>query len=360
MVDRRSIGREAPPNGAVVKASKLDRYSVAPLPPQLPPEPVHVLAPQEEKEWFLIPILGWMPAVILIPIVWAMIGSSMSCGIAFAILGASFLMTAIYFVNYYATRSAAAQEQLDDKRRENWDRHSSDVRASALREGADTTVEMRSTLVASAALFNGLFAALERATDALELASAEYQTRAIPPFWDAIESAAAALGAYDDCLTRLLDNARTYYDTLTGRCHTFPPFPYVSSDLPSESDMVTRFKQVVRMGHTDDKFAGIWEQRKTTEAIKTGFGSLERAVRQVGANITGALSDVQMTLDAGFDRVVESQLSSTAAVRSTLDGVAQSADLQRRELAAILRSQDSKLDNIQWRRKPLGSKYLRQ
>jgi hypothetical protein len=67
-----------------------------------------------------------------------------------------------------------------------------------------------------------------------------------------------------------------------------------------------------------------------------------------------------MTLDAGFDRVVESQLSSSAAVRSTLDAVAQSADLQRRELATILRSQDSKLDNIQWRRKPLGSKYLRQ
>lgn len=351
-------------------AEGLARYEVEPLEPTSPVAP----APRRSD---LSPGCGLFAVLAVVLYVstlllWdqlarsehssALIGdrfAKLHCGHLALFLLPSILITYGLFLWRRLVLRRADQRALDERSRLEWEGLKRVARDKAAAEARVASQAIRSLLVASADLRSGLFEALGRADAALTLAVGEYQARAFSPFWDAIERAAAALNEYDRGLAALVDAAGQYYSRLAKRRYSFPPFPYVSSDLPSEEDVVLRFREVVRMAQTDYQFANIWEQRKTRETIATGFGSLQAAVREMSSEIRGGFQDVQVALEGGFDRLVEAQGSSTRVLETAIGSTSEALDRQRRELSAILRTQDEKLDNIQWRRKPLGSKYLR-
>ncbi len=331
----------------------LDRYRVDPLSPSLPPGPAEV------KEQWVAPS-GWLHFFL-----WMFLINPIFVGLAhgqnFLFI---FLSPVVPFALYWlhgVVKGQAARRSLKEQKAVEWLKTLNDLSEKTKVEAQEMALVLRSSLTSSSQLRSGLFMSLDAASRALDQALVEHRERAFAPFWDAIEATAAALASYQHGVKQIGAVAQQYYAKLEHRSHSFPPFPYLSLDLPSADEIVSRLKQVVRTGQTDFEFANIWEHRKTRETIKTGFGSLEAAVRQVGASVVDAVQGVHAALDSGFDRLVESQVASTAAITAAVANAAEQAagqlEEQRKEVCQILDSQDRKLDNIQWRRKPSGMSY---
>lgn len=324
----------------------LERYCVDPRPPSLPARPEDVKTQWDAPSGPLYVFLWVFP---INPIAVNFLG------LPLAILG----IPATYALYWFhgVLKGVELRQRLQDQNEAAWRKTLEDLNQKAQAEAQQKASSLRSYLLSARQHLDSLFISLDAASRALDEAVSEHRERAFGPFWDAIETAAAALAEYQHGTKEIGAIAQEYYKELEHRTHTFPPFPYIASDLPIADESVKRFKQVVRMGQTDFEFANIWEHRKTRETIKTGFGSLEAAVRQVGSSVVTAVQGVRLSLESGFDRLVESNETSTSALLASADAAAEQRERQRREVCGILESQDRKLDRIQWRHKPSGTSY---
>ena len=97
------------------------------------------------------------------------------------------------------------------------------------------------------------------------------------PFWNEIEDSAKYLSQFYTQINELEENNNIYYNTLKDREHNFPSEIINFEMIPNPEKVLSKFKEVVRMGQKDFEFATIWEQRKTVNVLMAGFQNLGEA-----------------------------------------------------------------------------------
>lgn len=211
------------------------------------------------------------------------------------------------------------------------------LEAASIHEAESTTSHVVQLVGAAEQSVASLPSLMERVSEEVRRARAEYAEHAFAPFWDAVERATRHIAAYRDIASGLNTRAVEYQRVLQGRRHDFGLFPVKSTDLPELEPRLAEFREVVRLGQTDFHFASIYEQRKTREVLIAGFRTLGDAIENVGHAVTQSLAELENTLQSGF----------TEMSRRIED-----VGAQAEEAVAELRSQTKKLDNIQRGRKP--------
>lgn len=134
------------------------------------------------------------------------------------------------------------------------------------------------------------------AADALKLAASEHQENAFAPFWDAIETAAAALG---ECYTSsqwFSANVPRYDEILRGRDHSFPDCFEGIEELPDCRPLLDELYRLVRLAQRDFHFSNIWEHRQTRKVLIAGFSTLGEAIRSLEATVQRSFADLKQTL----------------------------------------------------------------
>lgn len=201
---------------------------------------------------------------------------------------------------------------------------------------------------------------LEQAKTSIDQAQKLFKERAYTPFWDSIEDAVELLRQFDKRVSFINDEAKEYYSELAGHEHTFPAFPIKSEDLPNPEALMKRLAERIAEAQRDFQFSSIFEQRRTTSAIVTGFRNTQEAITSLRNDVVSSLSDLQSSLESGlenissnirdgFDDLAESQQQSAAELRETLDR--HSKETSDRDGKHHKFTEDA-LDNIQNRRKP--------
>ncbi len=201
---------------------------------------------------------------------------------------------------------------------------------------------------------------LERTEVSLDRAQRLFNERACTPFWDSIEDAVESLRQFDKQVSFINESAKVYYSQLANRDHTFPAFPVKSGDLPKPEALMKRLTEYIDLAHRTDRFDIIFEQRRTTSAIVTGFRNTHEAITSLRNDLLSSLSDLQSSLESGlenissnirdgFDDMAKSHRQSAAELRETLDRHANEASGRDGKHQKFT---EEALDNIQNRRKP--------
>lgn len=328
----------------------LDRYSVEPnvfLPPS-EPSPAN-----ESRPWIAPPFEGYLlvglvlTAIAAQPLLlfsWRASGLWLLLWIFLPLPVIGGMIAAYRFHGYRLGRTMGPA--LVEKRRRAWLRQVEELSTRYAHEAKEKSRTLRELLVRARDCRHLLLNSLDQASSCLSRAAREYDERAFAPFWDAVEEVVANLGRYQAGVRELASSADAYSSGLRGRRHNFPPFPYQARDVPAATDILNQLRLVVRRGQTDFEFATIWEQRKTRETINTGFGSLEAAVREVGASVTVALQQAQGAFERGLAEVAASSTAIASEVARSADQAAEVAEVQRKELVGLLEKQDGKLEDI--------------
>ncbi len=201
---------------------------------------------------------------------------------------------------------------------------------------------------------------LRKADSAVNQAYSLFKERAYTPFWDSVEDAVELLRQFDRRVSHINQSAKEYYGSLAGREHTFPTFPVDSRDIPSPDALVKRLGDSIAVAQRDFQFAQIFEQRRTTSAIVTGFRNTQEAITSLRNDIVSSLSDLQSSLESGLENissniqggfadVAERHEQSATELRETLDRNAK--EVSERDTKHH-KFTEAALDNIQNRRKP--------
>lgn len=131
-----------------------------------------------------------------------------------------------------------------------------------------------------------------------------------------------------------------------------------------------RLAERIAEAQRDFQFSSIFEQRRTTSAIVTGFRNTQEAINSLRDDVVGSLSDLQSSLESGlgyissnirdgFENLAESQQQSAAELRETLDEHAKEAQQASEKIsernAKHQKFAEAALDNIQNSRMPRPS-----
>lgn len=152
-----------------------------------------------------------------------------------------------------------------------------------------------------------------------ELTSAErfLSERAFSPFWEEIENMYASFAAIRSRLDRIADLANSHTAATQAleqedwfQAPRTAPVVTVGGGLSELNRRLQDATALVSAAQRDFEFAQIWELRRNTAAVVTGFGSLESAVR----GMRGAM----ITSFAAMSASLQSALQ--AARQSTRDG----------------------------------------
>ena len=201
---------------------------------------------------------------------------------------------------------------------------------------------------------------LNKSDVALSRAQKFFTERAYTPFWDSVEDAVELLRQFDRRVTSINYSAKEYRAQLEGWEHTFPSFPVRSEDLPEPDALMKRLGDRIAEAQRDFQFASIFEQRRTTSAIVTGFRNTQEAISSLRNDIVNSLSELQYSLESGLGNI-------SSNIQEGFEGLAQQQDQAAGELRESLEDRSAKtskkdakhdefvegaLDNIQNRRKP--------
>ncbi len=354
-----SLTAEGHPNLSKQIPPALNRYSVAPISIKEPPEPKLSDLP---KRWSSPGVGGWYFALWLVVVNPVAVQIAMAPGHDTVLLFLPFVMIGVVVGIYHLhgrIRGQADRVAELAQRRNARELEIKKLLADAEREAASTADSLRQLLLQAGDFLSRSGQAVYAASAWLDRSTTDYEERAFAPFWDSIEAAAGHLATYQAMVRSLAAAAQRYSRTLSGRRHNFPVFPYSTADLPPATDIVSRLQAIVRGAQRDYEFATIWEQRKTRESVETGFGSLAAAVRDVGNAVSATVQEAHSAIEGSL-REARSELAQHSsaivdAVAAAGTAGAEAADRQREELKAILERQDRTLDDIRWRRKPLGA-----
>ena len=223
-----------------------------------------------------------------------------------------------------------------------------------------TVVKVETIYGAQANNLTTLDSLLEQAEISIEQAQKLFKERAFTPFWDSIEDAVENLRQFDRRVGIINESAKEYYSHLSGREHTFPAFPVKSEELPNPESLMKHLSERIAEAQRDFQFSSIFEQRRTTSAIVTGFRNTQEAITNLQNAVVSSLSDLQGSLESGlemissnihsgFENLAESQRQSAAELRETLDSHAKEASTRDGKHHEFI---EGALDNIQNRRKP--------
>ncbi len=126
----------------------------------------------------------------------------------------------------------------------------------------------------------------KEASNQLQIAEKEFNTRAFSLFWQALENSGKPLEElafltykiddYKDLYTEKVPAVEEKYD-VANKGNNFPPF-FFQTLIPDSSDLFAQYERLLHQGLSDYEFASIWEAIKTRKTIIAGFQSLEHAL----------------------------------------------------------------------------------
>ena len=153
---------------------------------------------------------------------------------------------------------------------------------------------------------------------------------AFSPFWSAIESAFASLAEY----LREADRISGFSIARSDQARSMvgvTPFP-ISLDAnrvaEQHAELLQKLDELVYEAQKDPIFATIWEQRRTTAAVISGFRNLETAIATMGSRLSGSLNDLGAALETSSQDVVKG----VSELRSAVDDAARQQLASSREL----------------------------
>jgi len=159
--------------------------------------------------------------------------------------------------------------------------------------------------------FESLPVNLSEARKRLPEARKHFKDAAYSPFWHAIEQAYIALGDYNHNLEMIGELSQQYATKVhayrdMGGSDALPVFP-VDLDAASATEAARKvsalFEEIVYQAQRDPVFAQIWEQRRTTAAVITGFASLEMAIDRMTGTLSSSISSLSGELQSLSSKV---------------------------------------------------------
>jgi len=127
----------------------------------------------------------------------------------------------------------------------------------------------------------------------------KYNRNLFGQYWDMIESITKSLDEYRSTIGRLEYVQNNYRNEVRqiGAQHNYPAAILNMSMVPLVDRELVEFKKLRELGESHRDFANIWEQRRTREAIISGFKNLQASVEGVGGAITQELASLRRSLD---------------------------------------------------------------
>lgn len=141
-------------------------------------------------------------------------------------------------------------------------------------------------------------ARLEEATKWLNQAATDYQANRFSPFWDAMRKATEQLAVYQD-VTDNLARRVSLIPSIVGAGHRagleeMPALPAIDVEGHRGSGTAAAglLKELWNTAQSNFQFASIYEQRRTTEAVIAGLGSMQDAIGVLGDRIVGSVASL--------------------------------------------------------------------
>jgi hypothetical protein len=177
----------------------------------------------------------------------------------------------------------------------------------------------------SLAAFESIPKDLLSAEEHLDAAESEFQDSAFSPFWDSIERAMRKLGALDGNVKLIAERFGQYTALAPSYDGTPPPFPVhpeAARRIGAANDTAARLQKLVRQAQRNFQFATIYEQRKTSDILITGFTNLGDAIYGLGARLQDSIgtlgaqiNDLSSTVTTMGDNIVGAVDGVSSAVR---------------------------------------------
>lgn len=294
---------------------------------------------------------------------WARNNPYMAYGLAF--LGIVVLSSAVMHAQSQA-QSRAAMKRRERERSEAEAAANAAERAARAAASAADLVRLMQLMAEARSAADALPIALGEAELFLDRAQSELASRLPSPFWEAIEDTVVKLGEFHIALSTLESRKAAYQSLAARQEQGAPRFAIGVTVLPDPAMTQNRLNLLYREAQAIPHFSIIYEQRRTTATLVSGFRSLGQAIERIGDRIVREVGSVAVSLECGLGSL-ESALRSSAdaaadqgaalhaELRKTVDGsdalrLQLREDSERRSKAegAALRM----LDNIQRRRKP--------
>ncbi|MEJ2682678.1 MAG: hypothetical protein P8144_14755 [Gammaproteobacteria bacterium] len=127
----------------------------------------------------------------------------------------------------------------------------------------------------------------------------KYNRNLFGQYWDMIESITKSFDEYKTQVSMLKHVQKDYYREVRqiDAEHNFPSTILNMSMVPLVDKELREFKDLRELGESHRDFANIWEQRRTREAIITGFKDLQASVEGIGGAITQELKNLRISLN---------------------------------------------------------------
>ncbi|MBI1818565.1 MAG: hypothetical protein HYR72_26570 [Deltaproteobacteria bacterium] len=196
------------------------------------------------------------------------------------------------------------------------------------------------------------------AEDHLDKAETDFAEGVFAPFWDSIEKAAICLGRFDGGVQYISTSAQQHAELAKSLDIAPPTFPVRANSvraLTAASTTNDRMRGIVRRAQKDFHFATIYEQRRTNQILIAGFQNLAQAMEGLGDRIVSSIE----TLEGQLSGQLSEMSSSLEGMRTTVDDLRSSIDARSSEQAERYDKALEILNSIQRRRRPMGSRGLK-
>jgi hypothetical protein len=131
----------------------------------------------------------------------------------------------------------------------------------------------------------------------LDVATREFAQHRYAPFWDAMESAAKAIGDCHTCQGWLAFDIDQYVNALSGRIHDFPTWDTAIASIPEVAPALSRFTDLKNAAEADYHFASMREFRETRQVMIAGFKTLGEALRHLENAMVNSIQDLKRAVD---------------------------------------------------------------
>lgn len=161
----------------------------------------------------------------------------------------------------------------------------------------------------SLVLYEALPTYLQSAEKHLDQADLDFEEGAFSPFWNSIEKAARNLAAFDDSVRRISKNISGHEqlaERLDGRVPTFPISISSVDELAAASAVSNRMNSIIRTAQRDFQFSLIYEQRKTSRILASGFETLGEVLDGIGAQLIDSINQLGNSVSEASSSVVRS------------------------------------------------------
>lgn len=249
------------------------------------------------------------------------------------------LGVAMIVVNYFIVQSN--NENADDSRTEEI---IVGQKEKARNEADFLSQKFNSMLQKSEEIIIDILPYLEYSTvQSLNRAKIEFAQNVYSPFWSEIEEASKFLALYKEALNQLCLNSEMYNYILKKKSHNFPiPFPF-GPNITIQESIIDDYKATIRKAQQDPTFSIIWEQRRGTSILISGFSTLENAIVNMKSELHSAINELQYSITSELQEMKFAQKTQL-----------QNFESSQAYLLNTLNSMDNKLYYIQWKKKPLG------